>query len=179
MPRQRRRLMGDALHHITIRDDAVGVMIDDREAVAIETLRQHLLADGGSNAVGKSLPERTGRRRHAGCHKVLRMPRRPTAPLPEVHQLLHRQIVARQVEQRIEQHRSVAGRKDEAVAVVPVRIGGIMAKELLPQDVCHGRGAHRKAGMAAFCFLNRIDSQKTDRVDGFLVDACVGERVGR
>src|SRR5690242_10333118 len=70
----------------------------------------------------------------------------------------------RQVQQRVKQHRGVAGRQDEAIAVGPKRIGGIEIQLLLPQVVSYGGNAHGRARMAGFRFLNRIDRQRTDRV---------------
>ena len=58
------------------------------------------------------------------------MARRHRAELAEVLDLLDRHgLVAEQMQQRIEQHRAVAGRQHEAVAVGPVRIGRIEFQE--------------------------------------------------
>ena len=82
------------------------------------------------------------------------------AELAEALDVLDRRPrVAGQVEQRVDQHRAVAGRQDEAVAVRPFRIGGIVLQIFGPQ---HGRGvghAHRHAGMAAIGGLDRVHRQ--------------------
>ena len=73
-------------------------------------------------------------------------------------------LVAGQVQQRIEQHRAVAGRQHEAVAVRPVRVGGVEFQELREQ---HGRdvgGAHRQAGMAGFRLFDGIHGEPADRI---------------
>ena len=58
----------------------------------------------------------------------------------------------------------MAGGEHEAVAVGPVRIGGVEFQESREQhggDVGH---AHRQAGMAGFGLLHRIDRERADRV---------------
>ena len=72
--------------------------------------------------------------------------------------------IAEQIEQRIEQHRAVAGREHEAVAVRPVRPAGVEFHEALEQ---HGRDvghAHRHAGMAGFGLLHRVHRERADGV---------------
>src|SRR3978361_1142311 len=45
---------------------------------------------------------------------------RQRAPLAELLQLVQRQVVAREVQDAVEEHRAVAGAEDEAVAVGPL-----------------------------------------------------------
>ena len=76
-------------------------------------------------------------------------------------------LVAGQMQQRVEQHRAVAGRQHEAVAVRPGRVGGIEFEEAREQ---HGRDighAHRHAGMAGLRLLDGVDRQEADRVGHF------------
>ena len=92
------------------------------------------------------------------------MARRLAVQLAEVAQLAERQVVAGQVQQRVEQHRAVAVRQHEAVAVGPVRIGRVVAQVPAPQrdgDVGH---AHRRAGMAGVGLLHGVHRQRADRV---------------
>ena len=76
----------------------------------------------------------------------------------------------RQVEQRVEEHRRVAGREHEAVAVRPDRIGGVEPQKALPQRVGDGGHRHRRAGMARVGLLDGVDRQRPDRVDAERVD---------
>src|SRR3546814_2206100 len=62
------------------------------------------------------------------------MPRRLRLELTEILQLLDRQVVAAQMQQRVEQHRAVPVRHDEAVAIRPLRIGRVVDKKVVPQD---------------------------------------------
>ena len=68
------------------------------------------------------------------------------------------------MQQRVEQHRAVAGGQHEAVAIRPVGRGRIEFQELREQhrrDVGH---AHRHAGMPGFGFLDRIHGERPDGV---------------
>ena len=92
----------------------------------------------------------------------------PAHGLPSWRKLLdvvdRRPRVAGQVEQGVDQHRAVAGRQDEAVAVGPVRIGRV---ELQMPVNKRGRGvghAHRHARMAAVGGLDRIHRQGANGV---------------
>ena len=100
-------------------DDRVDLVVLDVGAVAIA---EELLGDRHADAVAEALAERAGRDLDAGGHVRpvdLRVPGGDRLPLAEALELVHRQVVARQVERRVEQHRPVAGAEDEAVAVRP------------------------------------------------------------
>ena len=71
-------------------------------------------------ALREALPQRAGRGFDAGRRAELGMPRRLRVQLPEALQLVHRQVVAGEMQQRVEQHRAVAVRDDEAIAVRPL-----------------------------------------------------------
>ena len=96
-------------------------------------------------------PGRAGRwwSRSPGCSPYSGWPAAGECSWRKLLQLLDAHAgVAGQVQQRVEQHRAVAGRQHEAVAVGPARVGGVEFQEAGPQrggDVGH---AHRHAGMA-------------------------------
>ena len=96
---------------------------------------------------------------------VLRMAGRERAELAEALDLVDRHLlVAEQIEQRVKQHRAVAGRKHEAVAVRPRRIGRIEFQKAGEQ---HGRdvgGAHRQSRMAGIRLLDRVHRQRANGV---------------
>ena len=73
-------------------------------------------------------------------------------------------LVAGEIEQRVEQHRAVAGRQHEAVAVRPVRVGGVEFQELREQHGGDIGGAHRQAGMAGFRLFDRVHREPADRI---------------
>src|SRR5579864_9693709 len=64
-----------------------------------------------------------------------------------------------QVKHGVKQHGSVAIGEDEAVAIEPGGVGGIVAKEILPKGVGCGCQTHRRAGMTRVGLLDRIDGK--------------------
>ena len=165
MPGQRNRFVAETLHQAAVAGDDISIVIDElvAEARVDQALRQRH-ADRG----GDPLPERPRRGLDAGRMAVFGMARRLRSPLPECLELIQRHaLIAGQVQQRIQQHRAVAGRQHEAVAIRPGRIGRIEFQEAREQhggDVGH---AHRHARMARFGFFNGVDGQKADRIGHF------------
>ena len=145
VPRQRRHLRRDALLEVAVGRDDVRPVVDDVVPVAVELGRQATLGDGHPDRVRQPLPERPGRRLDARRQPRLRVARRLRPPLPERLELRQRQVVAGEVEQRVEQHRGVPSRQHEPVAVGPVGVTRGVAQEPRPQHVRHRRGAHRGA----------------------------------
>ena len=97
-------------------------------------------ADRGRDA----LAERTGGGLDALGVEVLGMARGQAAELAELLELIQRHAgIAGQIQQRIEQHRAVAGREHEAVAVGPVGDCGVEFQELREQHRGDVGGAHR------------------------------------
>ena len=137
-------------------------MIDD---VAAEQCGEVALGDRHADGVGEPLAERAGGGFDAGRVAVFGMAGRERAELAEALDLVDRHLlVAEQIKQRVEQHRAVAGREHEAVAVGPGRIGRIELQKAREQ---HGRDigrAHRQAGMSGLRLLDRIHRQRADGV---------------
>jgi hypothetical protein len=115
--------------------------------------------------VAEALAERTGGGLDARRDEVFRMARRERAELPEAPDLVDGHLlVAEQVQQRIDQHRAVAGGQHEAVPIGPRRVRGIEFQETREQ---HGRDigrAHGQAGMTGFRLLHRVHRERADRV---------------
>ena len=117
MAGKRDRLLADALHQVAVGGEDVGVMVDERVA---ELGVEHALGERHADRRRNALAERAGRRLDAGGHEVFGMARRLRIELAEALQLLDRHaLVADEVEEGVEQHRAVAGREHEAVAVGP------------------------------------------------------------
>ena len=156
------RLVADAFLQAAVAGDHIGVVVDEFGA---ETGREHALgqrhADGGRNA----LAERAGGRLDAQRMAVFGMAGGAAAELAEALQLLDRHVgIAEQIMQRVLQHRAMAGRQHEAVAVRPVRPRRIELDEAVEQhrrDVGH---AHRHAGMARIRLLHGVHRQRADGV---------------
>ena len=137
MPGQRRGLGRDALLEVAVRDDPEDAMVDDGVAGPVELPGEAALGDRHPDAVGEALAERAGGRLDAGREAVFGVAGRARAPLPEALEVGHRDVVAGQVEQRVEQHAGVAGRQDEAIPVRPVRLLRGVAQEPRPDDIGH------------------------------------------
>ena len=86
---------------------------------ALERGGEAALGHGHADGVGDALAERAGGGLDAGGVAELGVTRRAAAPLAERLQVVQRQVVAGEVEHRVEQHARVAGGEDEAVAVRP------------------------------------------------------------
>ena len=105
-----------------------------------------------ADAIGEALAQRTGGDLNAGRQSILRMAGSFRSKLAKVFDLVERQIVAGQMQQRIKQHRAVAGRKQKPIAIFPLRILRVVPQEARPKHVSHRRGAQRQTGMARFAF---------------------------
>ena len=173
-PGQRADLVRDPLHEAAVADERVGVVVDDLEARAVELLREQALGERHADRVREPLPERAGGRLDAGRDAVLRVSRRHRAELAEALQLRERQVVAGQVEQRVEQHRPVPVREHEPVAVGPLRVRRVVTEVPAPErdrDLGH---AHRHAGMSGVCRLHRIHRERADGVRHLALGAGIG-----
>lgn len=62
----------------------------------------------------------------------------------------------------------MAGGENEAITVEPVGILGIVAHDLVVEDVAQGGTSHGKARMAGVGLLDGVDGQEPDRVDGLV-----------
>ena len=99
-------------------------VVDDVVAGSVELRGEPALGDRHADRVARG-PGRAGRsspRRPASGRT--RVARRVRAPLAERLEVLERDVVAGEVEQRVQQHRRVPGGEDEPVAVRPVRVVG-------------------------------------------------------
>ena len=138
----------DAFHQIAIGHDAVNVVIDQRKVRSVEFGGQMSRAHRHPDAVRKALAQRPGRDLNSRRQAVLRMARRLRSPLAEVFDLVERQIVTGEIEQRVKQHATVTGGEQKAIAILPLRILRVVAHKAGPQDISHRRGAERQAGMS-------------------------------
>ena len=129
--------------------------------------------------VGEPLPERAGGGLDAGRQAVLGVARVCAAPLPERLEVVERQVVAGQVEERVQQHAGVAGGQHEPVAVGPVGVRGGVAQEPRPHHIRHRRGAHRGAGVPGVRLLDGVDRERPDGVDGELVEVGGDSHIGQ
>ena len=161
---ERRGLMREAFHHAAVAHEDEGAVVDDLVIGFVEFFGEQLLGQRHADRVREALAERTGGGFDARRDAELRVTGCLRMELTKTFQLLHRQVVAGEVQQRVLQHRAVAVRQDEAVAVDPQRIDRVVAQVVLPQrhgDVGH---AHRHAGVTRLGLLDRVHRQCANRV---------------
>ena len=96
-------------------------------------------------------------------------PGRPTPPLSEPLQIVHRDVVSGQEEQAVQQRAGITGRQYEPIAIEPLRILRIVPEVTRPEHVRHRRGTHRHARMSGVRPLHDINRQHPDRVDADLI----------
>ena len=82
--------------------------------------------------------------------------------LAEALDFLHRQVIAGEVQQGVNQHRAVPIGQYEPVAVSPLGIGRIVAQMMNPQNLGYFRHAHGHAGVTRIGFLHSIHRQRAD-----------------
>ena len=123
-------------------------------------------ADGG----GKALTQRAGGHFDARGQTVLGVARGAgVRTAAEVLEVVQSDAVAGEVQLDVLGERSVATRKDEAIAAFPVGVVRIMLDEMLVEGVGDGRQGDRGTGVAASSLLNRVGRQDLGHVDGALV----------
>ena len=161
---QRGGLVRDAFHQAAIAQEHPGAVVDDIKFGAVEALGQQLFGQRQAHRIGKALAQRAGGGFHARGLVPLRVAGGLAAELAERLELLDRQVIAAQVQQRVLQHRAVAVGEHETVAVEPARVARVVAQVIVPEhfgDVSH---AHRHAGVTGLGFFNRIGGKETDGV---------------
>ncbi len=139
-------------------------MIDDVEARAIELRGEQAFGESHPHGIGEALPERAGGRFNARGEPVFRVAGGLRVQLAKATQLVDRQIVAREMQERVQQHRAVAVREHEAVAVRPFRVGRVVAQMFSPQRQRDFGHSHRHAGMTRVRRLHGIHGQRANRV---------------
>ena len=176
MPGKRRRFRRHAFHQVAVTHQGVNFVVHNFVAGPVEVRPEIEPGDGHAHAVAEALSERAGGGLDAFDEQMLRMARSLAAPLAKLFDVVERQAVSGQVKKTVEQHAAVAGRQDEAVAIRPSRLVGVVAKKSVPQDVGHRRGAHGKPGVAGIGLLDGVHGQATNGVDAKLIKLGGSER---
>jgi len=155
------RLMADAFHQAAVASDDVGHVIDDALAVAGAL---NLFSNRETYGVGDALTKRASRRLNPRRVAVFWVPIGDGTPLAEVFDLLQRHLrIASEIEQGIKQHRAVARRQNETVAVGPVRGLGVKAQVLFKKHRRHIRHADWHACVARVRGSDGIKRERADR----------------
>ena len=163
MAGERRGLVADALHQTAVAGDRPGVVIDQTGA---EAVAQESLGDRHADGVGEPLAERSGRHLDAGSVAGLGVPRRARPERAKGPEVVELEPVAAEVQQRVLEDRGVTVGEHEAVAVRPLRIGGVVAHHTAVEHVAKGSEGHRRALVAALGVQWRVHGQATNQLDG-------------
>ncbi len=172
------RLRRHPLHQVAVRDQGVDEVVLEGVPGA-EPRREHGLAERHADAVGEALPQRAARDLDARGVPELGMARGPGVELAERLEVLDGEIEAGEVQERVEQHRAVAGREQEAVAPGPAGIPGVEAQVASPQDEGHVGRAHGQARVPAVRLLDGVGGEEADGVDALLRELGARVRHGR
>ncbi|OIQ68027.1 hypothetical protein GALL_503870 [mine drainage metagenome] len=156
--------MADAFHQAAVTQEHVGMVVDDFVAGKIELARQHLLGEGHAHGIGQPLAQRAGGGFHAGGVADFGVPRGLAVQLAEALEFLNGEVVAGEVQQGVDQHRTVTVGQHEAVAVGPMRIGRVVVHVVAPQHLGDVGHAHRRAGVTGLGGFDPVDGKKTDGV---------------
>ena len=126
---QRGRLLRDALLQAAVAGEADDQVVEDGVLGGVEAGGRHLGGDGHADEVARALAERPGRGLDAGGLAELGVARGLAVQLAEGLHVIQRDVEAGQVEPAVGEHRAMAGREHEAVAVGPGGVGGVDAEE--------------------------------------------------
>ena len=96
--------MGYALHQAAISQEDPGEVVYHVKIGTIELCCQRLFGNGHTHGIGDSLTQRTSGGLNARRITVFGVSRRLAVQLTEVFQLFHGQVIATQVQQRVNQH---------------------------------------------------------------------------
>ena len=161
---QRAGLVADAFHQATVAQENIGEVVHDGVAGLVEFSGQQFLSQRHADRVGNALPERAGGGFHTWGHAHFRVTCGLAVQLAKVLQLAHRQVIAGKVQQRVNEHRTVAIGEHKTVAVGPVRVGRIVAEVAVPQHFGNVGHAHRRARVARFGFFNGVNRQHANGI---------------
>ena len=170
---ERRCFVADALLEIAVAADDERVVVADLWA---ESGTQPALGDPHAHGIGEALAEGTGGDLDARRVVHLGMTGGAALPLAELLEVLEGEPVAGQVKHGVLQDAGVAGREDEAVAVRPCGVGGVVAHDAGPQHVGERCQRHGRARVPGVGPLGRVHGQAPDDVDAQLVEVRVGQR---
>src|SRR4029079_5954087 len=101
VPGDRRGLVRDAFHQVAVGADRVDPGGDYLVVWSVVTVGEQTLRCPHADGVPEPLSERSRRRLDAGCVPELRMTGRARPPLPELPQVVEREVVAREMQRGV------------------------------------------------------------------------------
>ena len=170
MPGEADGFVVDAFHQAAVASDHPGAVIDQIVAIQrIEVTLGNRHADRGRQA----LAQRAGRRFDACELEILGMSGAGAVELAEIANVVDRRPrIAREVKRRIGEHRTMARRQDESVAVGPTRVGRIKFQIVRIKDRRDIGHAHGHPRMTAVCGLDGVHRKCADSVGELTFGLC-------
>ncbi len=156
MTGERARFRGDAFLQTTVAREADDMLIENHVLGRVESRGGHLRGHGYADGIGDALAERAGGAFHAGRLGEFRMTGRLAVQLTEAFDFLHRQVVAAEVQPRIEEHAPVTGRQDKVVAADPARLIRVVLQGVAVKDGADFRATERQTEMPGLGCLHRV-----------------------
>ena len=157
--------MAHTLHQAPVACDHEGVVVD---GLLTEHATEVTLGECHADRIREPLTERAGGDLDASGVSDLGMAGGGRTPLPEGLDVVEFEAIAAQEQQRVLQDRGMSSRQDEAIAVAPQRIGGVMLHHSGVQNVRQGRQRHRSSLVAALGVERSVHGQTSDEGDGLL-----------
>src|SRR5258708_1194958 len=169
VPGERGGFAPDAFHQVSIAADGIDAKVEKIEARLIEIRGQPFSGDGHADTVGDALAKRAGGGFNARGDVRFRVSGSAAAELAEALDLVHwnGKVLLHfafciygadtcEMQRGIEKHGSMAGGENEAIAIGPERVGGLIGKKTLPQGKTHCRQSHASPRMARLRPLHRV-----------------------
>ena len=128
----------------TVTGETDHVLIENLVLLGVETRCRHFHRDGDADRIAHALTKRAGRALDSRCFEEFRVPGRFRMQLAETFELLHRQVVAAQVQPGVKKHRAVPSRENEVISIDPARLIRIVLERIAVKHGAHFRTTERK-----------------------------------
>ena len=151
--------MADTFHQAAVAHKYISVVVEHFHLGAVELSSQQFFCQRHANRITNTLPQRASGSFYARGNAHFGVASGFAVQLAEVLQLAHWQVIASQMQQRVQQHGAVAVAQHKTIAVIPLWVCRIVAQMAAPQGYGHFSHAHRSSRMARVGFLNSIHSQ--------------------
>src|ERR1700723_811564 len=185
MSGQRCSLRCNTFHQAPVTTDCINVVVEDLEARSIVVVGEPFLRDCHADARCRTLPERASCGFNTRHPVVFRMAGSLAVELAEATDIVERDrrlpqcfvvgihsLNAGEMERRPEQHRGMAVRQHEAIAIGPDRVLRIEFKDTIPYRIDKRRERHWRSGVSGVGLLHGIDGERANRVDAQLIELC-------
>ena len=164
---KRDRFLGHTFLQAAVTHQRDDMMIKNHMLRGVESRGSTLAGKRVANRIAHALTQRTRGRLDTRRLSKLRMTRRHGMQLTEIFQIVARNSVAGKVQPTVEEHRTVTGGKNEAVAVEPLRRIRAVAQGLTEKHRTDLRTTKRQAEVTGIAGVHGIHGKSTGFVGGF------------